>query len=85
MLVSDEGFDCVPEDLFVFLKMLEERAYMHDWDHPDTGIIAIPLDLDDIADGGSINIINEYGNIPIETIRLYEESQSPGSRSYKPK
>ena len=73
-LLSDEGFDCMPEDLFVFLKMLEERAYIYDWDHPDTGIIVIPLDLDDIANGGSINIINEYGNIPIETIQDYKES-----------
>ena len=72
--LSDEGFDCVPEDLFVFLKTLEERAYMHDWDHGDTGIVDIPLDLDDLAGGGSVNIINGYGNIPIETVRAYEES-----------
>ena len=44
--LSDEGFDCVPEDLFVFLKTLEERAFMQDWEHNQTGIIQIPLQID---------------------------------------
>ena len=72
--LDEEGFDCTPEGLFAFLKSLEDRAYLCDWDDEDAGIIMIDLDPMD-PDSEKRNLITEYGNISMEQIRTNEDAQ----------
>ena len=40
--LSEDLFDCVPEDLLQFLKTLSDRATELSWNDPTVGIIMIP-------------------------------------------
>ena len=69
--LSDDQFDCVPEDLTKFLVDLEDRASQFGWSNDD-GILDIPIDpADQIAD--TENLIRNYGTVSLERIRSFEE------------
>ena len=71
--LDDELFDCNAEDLHAFLKSLKDRAREHGWEGEGTGILSIPEDPLD-PDTAFASLIDNHGEISIETIRQSEES-----------
>ena len=70
--LEEEPFDCVAEDLYSFLKALKDRAREFGWDEPGVGILSIP---DDPAHPTEFkSLIDQHGEIELETIRTFEES-----------
>jgi len=70
--LTEELFDCVPENLFTFLKSQTDRARDHDW-MGGARILDIaqgPHDIMPYTD----NLLTSYGNISIETIRTFKDS-----------
>ena len=69
--LSEDQFDCVPEDLTQFLDDLEDRASQFGWSNDD-GILEIPIDpANPIAD--TENLIQNYGTVSLERVRAFEE------------
>ena len=70
--LEEEPFDCVAEDLYSFLKALKDRAREFGWDEPGIGILSIP---DDPVNPNEFkSLIDQHGEIELETIRAFEES-----------
>ena len=46
-LDSEELFDCSPENMHHFLKLLDYRAKEHGWDNYVSGILWVPEDVND--------------------------------------
>ena len=70
--LEEDPFDCVAEDLYSFLKALKDRAREFGWDEPGIGILSIPDRPDNPNEFKSL--IDQHGEIDIETIRDFEES-----------
>ena len=47
--LSEDLFDCVPEDLLQFLKTLSDRTTELTWNDPIVGIIMIPEDPSNVS------------------------------------
>jgi len=67
--LSDDLFDCVPEDLFQFLKVLEDRAREFNWTN---GILSIPVDVN-TPDTRHDDMLTLYGQIDLQRIKAFEE------------
>lgn len=78
--LSEDLYDCNAEDLYAFLKALRERAREYGWETAGVGIMSIP---DDPANPNAFkSLIDNHGEIDIETIRAFEEFYITGeSRS----
>ena len=76
----EDLYDCNAEDLYTFLKALRERAREYSWDMDGVGIMSIP---DDPVNPTTFkSMIDNHGEIDIETIRAFEEVYFQGrSRS----
>ena len=72
-LDSEELFDCSPENMHHFLKLLEYRANEHGWDSYISGVLWIPEDVND-PNSELRYIPNEYGRVTIEQITAFEKS-----------
>ena len=70
--LEEDQFDCVAEDLYSFLKALKDRAREFGWDTYGVGILSIPDDPINPTDFKSL--IDQHGEIELETIRNFEES-----------
>ena len=73
--LEEEPFDCVAEDLYLFLKALKalkDRAREFGWDEPGVGILSIPDDP--IHQTEFKSLIYQHGEIELERIRVFEES-----------
>ena len=69
--LSEDQFDCVPEDLTQLLDDLEDMASQFGWSNYD-GILEILIDLaNPIAD--TENLIRNYGIVSLERVRAFEE------------
>ena len=78
--LSEDLYDCNAEDLYAFLKALRERAREYGWETAGVGIMSIPDDPNNPT--GFKSLIDNHGEIDIETIRVFEESYVTGeSRS----
>ncbi len=74
--LSEDLYDCNAEDLYAFLKALSERAREYGWETAGVGIMSIP---DDPANPNGFKLlINNHGEIDIESIRTFEESYITG-------
>ena len=70
--LEEDQFDCVAEDLYSFLKALKDRTREFGWDTHGVGILSIPDDPINPSEFKSL--IDQHGEIEIETIRTFEES-----------
>ena len=59
--LDEETFDCVPEELYQFLKSLANRAQEHGWDNPDTGVLWIPDGDPASEDTNHTNLLTRHG------------------------
>ena len=75
--LEDEPFDCVAEDLYSFLKALKDRAREFGWDDAGIGILSIPDDPVNPTEFKSL--IDQHGEIELDTIRAFEESYGNGT------
>ena len=74
-LDPEELFDCVPEDMYPFLKMMSERAIEMGWSNMRTGITQIPRPGQTHHESPSTdNLLTNYGEIPMTRIRAFEET-----------
>ena len=71
--LDDELFDCNAEDLYAFLKSLKDRARDYGWEGVGTCILSIPDDPE-YPYTLFTSLIDNHGEISIETIRQSEES-----------
>ena len=71
--LEDELFDCNPDGLYQFLKSLSARAEEFGWTGND-GCLMIPKDPVNNLLGDSESLCEHYGTIPVERIRLFEET-----------
>ena len=68
--LSEDQFNCVPEDLTQFLDDLEDRASQFGWSNDD-GILEIPIyPADPMAD--TDNLIQNYGTVSLKRVRAFE-------------
>ena len=72
-LDSEELFDCSPENMHHFLKLLEYRASEHGWDNYISGVLWIPEDVND-PNSELRYLPNEYGRVTIEQITAFERT-----------
>ena len=79
--LEDEPFDCVVEDLYLFLKALKDRAREFGWDKHGVGILSIPDDP--INPNEFKSLIDQHGEIEMESIRAFEETYM--DQAVKPK
>ena len=72
MKPSEDLFDCVPEDLLLFLKTLSDRAMELSWNDPIVGIIMIS---ENPTNGSTVykNMITNHGEITLERVRQFEK------------
>ena len=70
--LTSELFDCVPENLFSFLKALKDRARDNDWSGGQ-GILDILRDPTDPT-SATDDLLELYGNITLENIKKFEET-----------
>ena len=69
--LSEDQFDCVPEELTQFLDDLEDRASQFGWSNDDS-ILEVPIDPDNpMAD--TDNLVQNYGTVSLERVRAFEE------------
>ena len=72
-LDSEELFDCSPENMHHFLKLLEYRAQENGWDDYVRGILWIPEDVNDPT--SELRYLpNEYGRVTLQQITAFEQS-----------
>ena len=69
---SEDLFDCVPEDLLLFLKTLSDRAMELSWNDPIVGIIMIPEYPTNVSTVYK-NLITNHSEITLERVRRFEE------------
>ena len=68
--LSEDQFDCVPEDLTQFLYDLEDRMSRFGWSNDD-GILEIPkYPANPITD--TENLIQNHGTVSLERVREFE-------------
>ena len=72
-LDSEELFDCSPENMHHFLKLLEYRASEHGWDDYISGVLWIPEDATD-PNSELRYLPNEYGRVTIDQINAFERT-----------
>ena len=72
-LDSEDLFDCSPENMHHFLKLLEYRASEHGWDDYISGVLWIPEDATD-PNSELRYLPNEYGRVSIEQISAFEKT-----------
>ena len=70
--LTEELFDCVPENLFTFLKALKDRARDYDW-NGGSGILDVVQDPSD-ANSPSDDLLEKYGSITLASVLAYEET-----------
>ena len=70
---SDELYDCTPENMHHFLKLLQHRANEHGWDNEVTGVLWIPEDHQD-QNSKLRYLPKEYGTVTMEQIANFEKS-----------
>ena len=70
--LSKDLFDCVPEDLFHFLKNLSDRATEISWNDPIVGIIMISEDPANVSTVYK-NLITNHVEITLERVQRFEE------------
>ena len=70
--LSQNLFDCVPEDLLQFLKTLSDRATELPWNDPIVGIIMIPEYPANVSTVYR-NLVTNNGEITLEWVRQFEE------------
>ena len=72
-LDADELFDCSPENMHHFLKLLDYRANENGWDDYISGILWVPEDVEDPA--SELRYLpKEYGRVSIEQITAFERT-----------
>ena len=72
-LDSEDLFDCSPENMHHFLKLLEYRAQENGWDDYVNGILWVPEDSADPA--SELRYLpNEYGRVSLSQITAFEQS-----------
>ena len=72
-LDSEELFDCSPENMHHFLKLLEYRANEYGWDSYVGGILWIPEDTND-PNSELRYLPSEYGRVSLGQIANFEET-----------
>ena len=72
-LDSEELFDCSPENMHHFLKLLDYRAKEHGWDSYMSGVLWVPEDAND-PDSELRYLPDEYGRVSLEQITAFEQS-----------
>ena len=65
---DEDAFDCVPEGLASMLNRLKVRANNYGWLEEQDGVLSIPNEVG-IANPEWINMIEEYGRIPLELVQ----------------
>ena len=72
-LDSEELFDCSPENMHHFLKLLEYRAQENGWDDYVSGILWIPEDAADPT--SELHYLpKEYGRVTLDQITAFEQT-----------
>jgi hypothetical protein len=71
--LSEELYDCNPEDLIQFLNSLRDRSADYGW---YDGIMEIPDEVGDHL-GETTNLIDNYGSISLEHIKANERTCDP--------
>ena len=72
-LDGEELFDCSPENMHHFLKLLEYRASEHRWNNYISGVLWIPEDVTNPS--SELRYLpNEYGRVTIEQITVFERT-----------
>ena len=69
--LTEELFDCNSEDMFGFLKALEERARQCGWDEEGMGITSIPVNHADLNTTYT-SLLTNHGEISMVIIRKFE-------------
>jgi hypothetical protein len=73
--LEEEPYDCQADGLYQFLATLHLRAQEFGWNHPINGILQIPQDMNAPLDPNNfVYLIDNYGQIPLATIREFEQS-----------
>ena len=70
--LEEDQFNCVAEDMYSFLIALKDRAREFGWHTYGVGILSIPDDPINPTEFKSL--IDQHGEIELETIRNFEES-----------
>ena len=70
--LSEDPFDCVPEDLHQFLKTLGDRATEYQWNDDVFGILQIPDHLNNPTK--YTNLLTNHGELDLEDILNFEKS-----------
>ena len=77
--LSDDTFDCVPEDLYQFLKELGDRASEFRWNDA-IGILMIPKYAPDSnAPIRHVNLLSNHGELTMEEIHKFELTYVEGN------
>jgi hypothetical protein len=69
--MDEEPYDCQADRLYQFLATLHLRAQEFGWNDPVNGIMLIPERPND-PNLDQIYLIDNYGQIPLVTIREFE-------------
>ena len=78
--LAEDTFDCVPEDLYQFLKELGDRAAEYSWSDEIVGILMIPKPSNDPAlPVRHVNLLSNHGEISMEDIRIFENTYIKGN------
>lgn len=76
--VSTELFDCEPDGMHTFIKAVKMRANEYGWATEGVGIMSIPDDPH-AMNPTYTNLLTNYGEISLETIRAFEETYLHGA------
>ncbi len=69
--LEEEPYDCQADGLYQFLATLHLRGQEFGWNHSVNGILQVPQDITDPTNN-LVYLIDNYGQIPLATIRAYE-------------
>jgi len=70
---ASEKFNCEPDEMLNFLRELDTRAIEYGWNDDISGILWIPLDVDDPASPLRY-LPREYGTIDMDVITKFERT-----------
>ena len=70
---ASEKFNCEPDEMLNFLRELDTRAIEYGWNDDISGILWIPLDVDDPASPLRY-LPREYGTIDMDAITKFERT-----------
>ena len=70
--LEDKLYDCVPQDLFNFLELLNDQATEFQWSDK-VRIMMIPRDVSD-ANTDYVNLLTNHGEINLNMITKFEET-----------